>query len=339
MVLIKGAIVFVVPLLCQVGFLIAWVLVASRFEALPKWLTSWLWLATGLGWLGNGVLLYLLARTQRQCTRGQQTLQANSSEMLQNRAQELAELNRALTQANATLQERNQELDQFAYAASHDLKAPLRAIANLSEWIEEDLVEQLSAENRQQMALLRSRVRRMEALINGLLDYSRLGRTSTPIEVVNLRKLLTEVLDSLSPDPQFTVHLPSDLPTLQTRRLALRQIFANLLSNAIKHHDRPNGQVWITARLQDRAEADHPTHYEFTVQDDGPGIDPSYHNKIFLMFQTLEARDTYENTGVGLAIVKKIVELEGGQIDLISEPSQGAAFRFTWPIVPPVQAN
>ena len=243
---------------------------------------------------------------------------------LQSRADMLSQLTANLGQANAALENRNQELEQFAYVTSHDLKAPLRAIANLSEWIEEDLAGQLPEENQQQMRLLRGRVHRMEALINGLLEYSRVGRTQTTTEQIDVADLLADVIDSLDPPDSFTVHVAPTMPTLMTKRMPLRQVFANLISNGIKHHDRDDGQIQIS--VQDQGD-----WVEFAVADDGPGIDPEYHHKIFAIFQTLQARDTRENTGVGLAIVKKTVETEGGSIRVDSAEGAGATFYFTWP--------
>lgn len=242
---------------------------------------------------------------------------------LQERAEELTYVNAMLAHTTALLKKRNQELDQFAYVASHDLKAPLRAIANLSEWLEEDLNDLLPAENRQQMQLLRGRVHRMEALINGLLAYSRIERVEAEIEPVEVRTLLMEVIDSLALPPTFTVIVGEQMPTLKTKRLLLGQVFANLIGNAVKHHPRDNGQ--ITIAVQDRG-----GDYEFAVSDDGNGIAPEYHDRIFTIFQTLEARDVKESTGIGLSIVKKIVETEGGSISVDSHVGGGATFRFTW---------
>lgn len=236
----------------------------------------------------------------------------------------LTRMNTILAQTTAMLKKRNDELDQFAYVASHDLKAPLRAIANLSEWIEEDLQDQLTEENQKQMDLLRGRVRRMEALINGLLEYSRIGRIQTPVSVVNVGELLQEVIESLAPPPTFTIDIQPGMPTLKTKRLPLQQVFTNLIGNAIQHHTRPDGHVKIS--VQDRND-----YYEFAVTDDGPGIAPEYQDKVFVIFQTLEARDRKESTGVGLAIVKKIVETETGAIALESRLGGSSTFRFTWP--------
>jgi PAS domain S-box-containing protein len=242
---------------------------------------------------------------------------------LQQQASELSQLNAALTQTTAQLAKRNQELDRFVYVVSHDLKAPLRAIANLSQWIEEDLSGQLPEENQRQMQLLRQRVYRMEALIDGLLDYSRVGRTEATTETVNVGELLDEVIDSLAPPVTFTIQVQPQMPTIVAKRLLLTQVFANLISNAIKHHHRPDGRIEIAA-------TEKGDYYEFAVTDDGPGIAPEYHERIFGIFQTLKANHSHESTGIGLSIVKKIIETEGGEIVLESELEKGATFRFTW---------
>ncbi|MBD0304281.1 MAG: PAS domain S-box protein [Tolypothrix sp. T3-bin4] len=246
-----------------------------------------------------------------------------SEEAIKARAEELTYLTTVLAQTNIALEKRNQELDQFAYVASHDLKAPLRAIANLSEWIEEDLAEQLTEDTRHQMNLLRGRVHRMEALINGLLQYSRVGRLDTTNSIVSVADLLADAIDSLTPPQTFTIEVTPGMPTFMTERLPLEQVFTNLISNALKHHPRLDGKVQISVQ-------DLKSFYEFTVADDGAGIAPQYHEKVFGIFQTLEARDKSENTGIGLAIVKKIVERQGGTICLESQEGLGAKFRFTW---------
>jgi PAS domain S-box-containing protein len=246
---------------------------------------------------------------------------------MQERGRELNRMNLLLLKTTALVNQRNQELDEFAHIVSHDLKAPLRAIANLSQWIEDDLADIAPPDTQQNLELLRSRVYRMEALINGLLAYARISHQTLTCETFPLNALLAEILDSLDVPPEFTIEIPPDLPTLTTNRLLLGQVFANLISNAVKHHNRPDGRVSITAQFLDQGEE---LGYEFTVTDDGPGITAADHDRVFDIFQTLASRDQKESTGIGLAIVKKIIERAGGHIQLDSELGQGVTFRFTW---------
>ena len=227
-------------------------------------------------------------------------------------------------QMEITLAERNQELDSFVHIVSHDLKAPLRAISNLSEWIEDDLGSDLSADIQQQMSQLRNRVQRMGGMIDGLLDYARVGRTEVQIEQVSVPELLDEIIDSLAPPSTFKITIAPDLPTFQTKRLLLSQVFANLISNAFKHHDKPSGLIQISC--QERAD-----FYEFTIADDGPGIPLEQRDRVFIIFQSNNPKKNSDSTGIGLSIVKKIVESIGGHIRLESELDQGTAFYFTWP--------
>ncbi|MEG5160757.1 PAS domain S-box protein [Microcoleus sp. AT3-A2] len=250
-----------------------------------------------------------------------------AEESLRLHTQELTWTAQMLAQTTNVLRKRNQELDQFAYVVSHDLKAPLRAIANLSSWIEEDLSESMTEDTLHQMNLLRGRVHRMEGLIEGLLQYSRVGRIQVPSEMVKVENLLAEIIDSLAPPSGFEVKVEPGMPTFVTEKLPLQQVFSNLISNAIKHNRAESGHVTISVKELD-------DFYEFSVEDDGPGIAPQYHDKVFVIFQTLEARDKVENTGIGLSLVKKIVEGQEGTISLESAEGEGATFRFTWPKQP-----
>ncbi len=229
-------------------------------------------------------------------------------------------------QAEKQLHRANAELQHFAYVASQDLRAPLRAISNLSSWLEEDAGPQLSGENRQSLRLLRERVHRMDAFIQSLLAYSRAGGQTIQVEPVDAGQFVREVLETYEIPDSFQIQIAEKMPRLLTDRAKLRQVFANLIGNAIKYHDRPDGHLWINVR--DRGE-----YYEFSVVDDGPGIPLQYQERIFQMFQRGPAVQEHEGTGIGLAVVKKVVENVGGRIDLESAPGQGSTFRFTWPKV------
>ena len=230
----------------------------------------------------------------------------------------------ARVQAQAALEQRNQELDRFVYVVAHDLKAPLRAIANLSQWIEDDLADVLTQDTQSQMTLLRSRVARMGATIDGLLEYARVGQLETKIESVEMRALLAEAIDALAPATTFTIAIADNLPNLEANRLSLFQVFLNLVGNGITHHDRSDGSIQICVRERD-------DFYEFTVADDGPGIAPEQHERIFEIFKAVNPQNRPDSTGIGLAIVKKIIEVEGGTIWLESVLGLGTTFHFTWP--------
>ncbi|AFY94876.1 ATP-binding protein [Chamaesiphon minutus] len=256
----------------------------------------------------------------------QQTLakQQAVDRQLRDRVIEIEQTNLRLSLATNLLEKRNQELDEFACIASHDLQAPLRGISNLADWLAKDLDDKLPVENQQQLNLIQSRVQQMNALINGLLLYARVGRENVDPTTVNISEILREVIETIDPPADFKVHFASHLPTLTTQALLLKQVFANLIGNAIKYHDRTDGTVEILVK-------DRDYFWQFTVVDDGPGIAPEHHKNIFGIFQTLMGRDSNKGSGIGLAIVQKIVESRGGSVWLESALGEGSAFSFTWP--------
>lgn len=229
-----------------------------------------------------------------------------------------------LNRLTESLSRMNRELDQFAYVASHDLKAPLRGIASLATWIEDDLGPQLGVESQHHLALLRSRVHRMDALIDGLLEYSRAGRVRNRVDQIRVDDLLQEVIEMLNLPAEASVDIGEGMPTLDTERVPLQQVFLNLLSNAIKHSGRLDTRIRIGAR-------EDGEFFEFAVEDNGPGIPRQFHGKIWDIFQTLHPRDKVEGAGIGLALVKKNVESRGGRAWLESDEGHGAKFFFLWP--------
>lgn len=235
-----------------------------------------------------------------------------------------------LTQNERLVQElerTNQELQQFAYIISHDLKAPLRGISSLVQWIGEDYADAFDEDGQEQLHLLKDRVQRMDQLIDGVLHYSRIGRIHEQIQTVNLHKLATEVIDLLAPPDHITIQISARLPVVACQKVRMHQLFQNLLSNAIKFMDKPQGRIVLACRA-DRH------RYHVTVEDNGPGIEEKNFTKIFQIFQTLHGGDTSESTGIGLTLVKKIVELHGGTIHVASRLGEGTTFTFTLPKAP-----
>ncbi|RYZ16730.1 MAG: HAMP domain-containing protein, partial [Chitinophagaceae bacterium] len=209
------------------------------------------------------------------------------------------------------LKRKNAELDQFAHIVSHDLKSPLRGIGNVVTWIEEDHGAELTPKVQEYLGLVKGRLTRAENLIGGILTYARVGKEQQHRESVDLRELLQEVLENQALRPGTVVSLPPTLPVLLTERLPLFQVFSNLVSNALKYNDKeePRLAVW---------HEEEGDRYIFYVQDNGPGISPTYHRKIFQIFQTLQATEVPDSTGVGLAIVKKILDARQETIQVTS---------------------
>ncbi len=230
----------------------------------------------------------------------------------------------SLERVAVNLREMNKELEQFAYVVSHDLKAPLRAIHQLSGWLSEDYRDKIDEEGQRRFDLLLGRVMRMDGLIEGILQYSRAGRQAMVLSEVNARDVVEEFLKAREKKEGFEVKIEGELPVLTCDRIQLQQILQNLIDNALKHHGKASGQVVVSS--QDAGEC-----WRFTVEDDGIGIDEKHTERIFEMFQTLNPRDKLETTGVGLTIVKRLVERTGGQVEVKSKLGVGSRFMFTIP--------
>ncbi|HEY9489268.1 MAG TPA: ATP-binding protein [Chryseosolibacter sp.] len=222
------------------------------------------------------------------------------------------------------LQRKNEELDQFAHIVSHDLKAPLRGIDNVITWIEEDHSSELPPKISEYIELIKGRLLRAENMIRGILLYARVGKQSLEREYINLNTLLHDVFENLVVRQGLRLEIQENMPEIYSERIPLQQVLANLISNAIKYHDKPNGYIKVFVK-------NFSDQYEFFVEDNGPGIAKTYHDKIFVIFQTLQERDSFESTGVGLAIVRKILDDRKQKITVTSEPGKGTTFAFTWP--------
>ncbi len=234
-----------------------------------------------------------------------------------------------LRQSEERLAAANRELTDFATIVSHDLKAPLRGVATLAKWLQSDYADQLDAEGRENLAEIVKRVGRMARMIDGILDYSRLGRVRENTEPVALTDLVADVVQDLTPPPRVHIYIAPGLPTVEGAPVRLRQLFQNLISNAIKYGDKPETQI----RVEWAAVG---PFWQFGVADNGPGIEVRHFERIFKLFQTLAPKDETDSTGVGLALVKRIVERAGGRIWVESRAGEGSTFYFTWPKAQPV---
>ncbi len=234
------------------------------------------------------------------------------------------QLEQRVLERTAQLKTTNEELKDFAYIVSHDLKAPLRAISQLTHWISKDYADVIDPKGKEMMDLVITRVQRLDGLIDGILRYSRIGAASEKKERLDLNLLVVEVIENLAPPDSVTVTISNTLPEIMANRIPIGQIFQNLIGNAIKFMDKSEGLVRVGCAQKEQL-------WKFSVSDNGPGIDTQYHDRIFKIFQTMVPRDDNESTGIGLTLVKKIVELYGGSVWVESEIGKGSTFIFTLP--------
>lgn len=218
----------------------------------------------------------------------------------------------------------NRELKEFAYVASHDLKAPLRGISSLAGWISSDYSDKLGEKGKEQMDLLLGRVSRMQKLIDGILQYSRVGQIEEEKAAVDLNELIPAIIDLLAPPENIEITVETELPVIECGEARITQVFQNLLSNAVKYIDKLQGKIRIGF-------VEENGFWKFSVADNGLGIEEEHFERIFQMFQTLSRHDENGGTGIGLTVVKKIVELYGGKIWLESKLGEGSTFFFTLP--------
>lgn len=276
------------------------------------------------------IIRIITGRISKMVSLAQEISKGNFKRIEDNQRDELKKLSESLNRMSQILEmnftelkKKNNELDQFAYVVSHDLKAPLRGIDNIISWVEEDHASELTESVKHNLDLIKGRTKRLENMINGLLAYARIGKVKRNTEPVNIRNLLLELKELLVPS-HFKFRIIGEMPVLNTEKIQIEQVFSNLISNAVKYNQKAEGTITIEAKTLAGS-------YEFSVSDDGIGIQKEYFEKIFMIFQTLQERDAFESTGVGLAIVKKIVDEKKGSITVESQEGKGTTFRFTWP--------
>ncbi|MEX0966310.1 MAG: PAS domain-containing protein [Bacteroidia bacterium] len=240
-------------------------------------------------------------------------------------AQDVTDLKNAealIKDKNRELQQTNQSLEEFAHVTSHDLKAPLRAISNLAQWLYDDNYTALGKEGQEHLKLIINKAQAMHRLIESILEYSRAGAAAGKKEPCDVRLILENTLTMITVPKNITLKIPEVLPVMQCERTKLLQVFSNLISNAIRYNDKPHGLIEIKYK-------DLPSFHEFSVLDNGKGIHPKYHQSIFKMFETLDKDSMPDSSGIGLALVKKIIAGYGGAIKVKSEPGKGSEFIFT----------
>lgn len=248
---------------------------------------------------------------------------AKTNEKLQQEIIQRQESQNKMAQLLKEVESVNQELNDFAYIVSHDLKAPLRGISSLSEWLLADYVDTFDEEGKKLVNMLIARVQKMQSLIDGILQYSRIGRINEEIKQVNLNQIVALVVEILSPQSTIQIQIDNELPVIYCEPTRIQQVFQNLLSNAIKFMDKPYGKITIACTEENGG-------WKFSVSDNGSGIEKEYFTRIFQIFQKFSHNKDLDSTGIGLALVKKIIEMYGGDIWVESEVGKGSTFFFTW---------
>jgi|GEM_PF-6620054 len=249
-------------------------------------------------------------------------LVANQAAPAVENAKAYAVLERRVAERTADLQKSNEALEDFVYTASHDLKAPLRAVLGFSQFLVEDFGSMLPEEGKMYVERMSQNAKRMERLIDDLLELSRVGRIKEPYEETDIDELLNEVISTLAPGENVSIRVAGPMPHIICERVRIGEVFSNLVSNAVEYNDKEHAEITIGFE-------DHVDEVEFFVADNGPGIEERYFEKIFKIFQRLSSDGS--GTGVGLALVKKIIQDHKGRIWVESEVGQGTTFRFVLP--------
>ncbi len=226
----------------------------------------------------------------------------------------------------AELKKIQKEFEDFVFTVSHDFKAPIRSIKNLSEWIKEDFGDQVPEEARKNLELIQNRVEKLTKMVDGMMELSRVGKGSLQVEPLNFEKCVQDIIQKLQLPEEVAVEIHSEIPEIKTDLSQFQQVLSRLIENAIKFNNSEHPRVELFA-------VEAGNFIEISVKDNGPGINTKYSEKIFKVFSSLIPQSQMENTGMGLPIAKKIIEDSGGTIELESKSKEGATFRFFWPKV------
>ena len=236
----------------------------------------------------------------------------------------LKEAHAKLERRTAQLERANEDLDQFTYVASHDLKAPLRGIRTLVEMVTEDFDSDPEGA-RKMLAQIDERAERLSTMVQQLLSYARVDAGTPEPVTLNLHTFVASVIELLALPPSFKVETNGSAASMTCDEGLLSHVLSNLINNAVSHHHRGEGRIVISHDLDG-------DQVSWTVTDDGPGIDKRHHERIFGMFKTLKRKDDGGGSGIGLAVVRKVVRRMGGDVWVESEPGEGTTIGFTWPI-------
>lgn len=245
-------------------------------------------------------------------------------------ARKLAEAKQA--QILKDLTQANKELRDFSYVTSHDLKSPLRAINTLANWIFLDYADKFDDKAKEQMNLLLGRVERMHQLIEGIFQFSSLGSYMGKKENVDLNSLVNTIIEKIKPPKGIKINIDTELPTIYFEKERIEQVFEHLLKNAVQFMKKETGKISIDCTEEEEK-------WKFNVTDTGPGIAKKYLGQIFEMFKTLQSRDDLETSGIGLTIVKKIIEMNEGKIWVESKEGIGTTLYFTIPKKMKIKTN
>lgn len=244
------------------------------------------------------------------------------AEFIDKQTNEIIEMNKQREKLLKELESQNQELSDYAYLVSHDLKSPLRSIDTLTAWINQEAEEKNTENTSEKLKLIRDNVEKMDNLIGGILNYSTINKNEHQTGDIDVNIVLKEVLSSISLPENISVNLPSDFPIVKADKPRLKELFLNLIDNAIKFNDKENGVVEIGFE-------DESNSWKFYVKDNGKGIERAYFDKIFKPFQKLSSSSN--SIGMGLSLAKKIVLAYKGKLWLESELGRGSVFYFTIP--------